>query len=150
MVQSSAFAAGINLFDTAEGYGSLDLPRNVGTLALEELACRDEGDSCHQGRLRSSERAERGAHVQPHSATNSRRCELSLKRLRSDRIDLISRHWPDPLHAHRGNYECHQTALVTQEAKSDGAGVRTFSQRLCWVLPPTLVKLAAEPAIPQA
>jgi aryl-alcohol dehydrogenase-like predicted oxidoreductase len=65
--------------------------------ALEELACRDEAIVVTKvGPLFGSEQIDgRTCNLTaPHILA---RCELSLKRLRSDRIDLYLAHWPDPL-----------------------------------------------------
>ena len=95
MVQA-ALDSGINLFDTAEGYG-LGLAEEILGQTLEELGCREKviivtkvgplfGDEQTGGR-KCNLSAE---HI-------AERCELSLKRLRTDHIDLYLAHWPDPL-----------------------------------------------------
>jgi aryl-alcohol dehydrogenase-like predicted oxidoreductase len=95
MVQA-ALEAGINLFDTAEGYGR-GLAEEILGQTLEELGCREKaiivtkvgplfGDEQINGRTCNL------------SADNiGERCESSLKRLRTDHIDLYLAHWPDPL-----------------------------------------------------
>jgi aryl-alcohol dehydrogenase-like predicted oxidoreductase len=95
MVQT-ALDAGINLLDTAEGYGR-GLAEELLGQTLEELGCRERaiivtkvgplfGDEQINGRTCNLS----AAHV-------AERCELSLRRLRTDHIDLYLAHYPDPL-----------------------------------------------------
>lgn len=91
----AALAAGINLFDTAEGYGC-GLAEEMLGRALEELACRDKAIIVTKvGPLFGNEQTDgRTCNLTaPHILA---RCELSLKRLRADHIDLYLAHWPDP------------------------------------------------------
>jgi aryl-alcohol dehydrogenase-like predicted oxidoreductase len=92
----AALDAGINLFDTAEGYG-LGLAEEMLGRALEELGCRENAIIATKvGPLFGSEQVDRRTCnlTAPHILA---RCELSLKRLRTDHIDLYLAHWPDPL-----------------------------------------------------
>jgi aryl-alcohol dehydrogenase-like predicted oxidoreductase len=95
MVKAS-FDAGINLFDTAEGYGR-GLAEEMLGRALEELGCRQRAIIVTKvGPLFGSEQA--GGRTCNLTAEHIlARCELSLKRLRADYIDLYLAHWPDPL-----------------------------------------------------
>ena len=91
----AALDAGINLFDTAEGYG-LGLAEELLGRALEELGCRDKTIIVTKvGPLFGTEQ------VGGRTCNLTRdhilaRCDLSLKRLRTDHIDLYLAHWPDP------------------------------------------------------
>jgi aryl-alcohol dehydrogenase-like predicted oxidoreductase len=91
----AALDAGINLFDTAEGYG-LGLAEELLGRALEELGCRDKAIIVTKvGPLFGAEQ------VGGRTCNLTRdhilaRCDLSLKRLRTDHIDLYLAHWPDP------------------------------------------------------
>ncbi len=95
MVKTS-LDAGINLFDTAEGYG-LGLAEEMLGSALQELGCRERAIIVTKvGPLFGSERS--GGRTCDLTAEHIlARCELSLKRLRTDTIDLYLAHWPDPL-----------------------------------------------------
>jgi aryl-alcohol dehydrogenase-like predicted oxidoreductase len=92
----AALDAGINLFDTAEGYG-LGLAEDLLGRALEELGCRERAIIVTKvGPLFEKEQV--GGRTCNLSASHIvTRCELSLKRLRTDHIDLYLAHWPDPL-----------------------------------------------------
>jgi aryl-alcohol dehydrogenase-like predicted oxidoreductase len=95
MVKAS-FDAGINLFDTAEGYGR-GLAEEILGRALEELGCREKAIIVTKvGPLFGSEQAG-GRTCNLTAGHILARCELSLKRLRTDYIDLYLAHWPDPL-----------------------------------------------------
>ena len=91
----AALDAGITLFDTAEGYG-LGLAEELLGRALEELGCRDKAIIVTKvGPLFGAEQ------VGGRTCNLTRdhilaRCDLSLKRLRTDHIDLYLAHWPDP------------------------------------------------------
>lgn len=94
MVKAS-LDAGINLFDTAEGYG-LGLAEELLGRTLEELGCREKTIIVTKvGPLFGSEQA--GGRTCNLTAKHIlARCESSLKRLRTDHIDLYLAHWPDP------------------------------------------------------
>ena len=95
MVQA-ALDAGINLFDTAEGYG-LGLAEEILGKTLEELGCRERAIIVTKvGPLFGDEQIN-GRTCNLSAAHIAARCELSLKRLRTDHIDLYLAHWPDPL-----------------------------------------------------
>ena len=93
MVKAS-LEAGINLFDTAEGYG-LGLAEEILGRALEELGCRKEAIIVTKvGPLFGGEQVD-GRTCDLSARHILARCELSLKRLRTDFIDLYLAHWPD-------------------------------------------------------
>jgi aryl-alcohol dehydrogenase-like predicted oxidoreductase len=95
MVQA-ALNSGINLFDTAEGYGR-GLAEQILGQTLEELGCRDKVIIVTKvGPLFAEEQLD-GRKCNLSAKHVAKRCELSLKRLRTDRIDLYLAHWPDPL-----------------------------------------------------
>ena len=89
----AALDAGINLIDTANIYGRGDAERMVGN-ALHDLGCRENvlvATKLH-GRMHDTDPNQRGS---------SRRhiieqCEGSLRRLRTDYIDLYQLHRPEP------------------------------------------------------
>ena len=94
MVKTS-LDAGINLFDTAEGYG-LGLAEEILGSALQELGCRDKAIIVTKvGPLFGSERID-GRACNLGAKHIVERCDLSLKRLQTDYIDLYLAHWPDP------------------------------------------------------
>ena len=95
MVQT-ALDAGINLFDTAEGYGR-GLAEEILGQTLEELGCREKAIIVTKvGPLFGDEQTD-GRTCNLSAEHIAERCELSLKRLRTDHIDLYLAHWPDPL-----------------------------------------------------
>ncbi len=95
MVQT-ALDAGINLFDTAEGYGR-GLAEEILGQTLEELGCREKAIIVTKvGPLFGDEQTN-GRTCNLSAEHIAERCELSLKRLRTDHIDLYLAHWPDPL-----------------------------------------------------
>lgn len=97
MVQAS-LESGINLFDTAEGYGRGLAERMLGQ-TLEELGCREKAIVVTKvGPLFAEEQVD-GRKCNLSAGHVAERCELSLKRLRTDRIDLYLAHWPDALTA---------------------------------------------------
>ncbi|MHC4915588.1 MAG: aldo/keto reductase [Planctomycetota bacterium] len=77
---SAALEAGVNFFDTAEGYGAG---------ASEEVLGR-----ALAGRRKEAVIASKvsGRHLSPEGVVEA--CEASLKRLGTDRIDLYQIHWP--------------------------------------------------------
>ena len=95
MVQA-ALDADINLFDTAEGYGR-GLAEEILGQTLEELGCREKAIIVTKvGPLFGDEQTN-GRTCNLSAEHIAERCELSLKRLRTDHIDLYLAHWPDPL-----------------------------------------------------
>jgi methylglyoxal reductase len=87
---------GINLFDTAEGYG-LGLAEEILGGVLQELGCREKAILVTKvGPLFGSERVD-GRTCDLRAKHIAERCDLSLKRLQTDYIDLYLAHWPDPL-----------------------------------------------------
>jgi aryl-alcohol dehydrogenase-like predicted oxidoreductase len=95
MVQAS-LDVGINLFDTAEGYG-LGLAEEILGSTLQELASREKAIIVTKvGPLFGSERVD-GRTCNLTAEHILERCERSLKRLQTDYIDLYLAHWPDPV-----------------------------------------------------
>lgn len=92
----AALECGMTLLDTAEGYG-MGLAEDLLGRALEELGARDKVCLVTKvGPLLASERrGERICDLSPDRVFS--RCEASLRRLRTDRIDLYLAHRPDPL-----------------------------------------------------
>ena len=91
-VVHAAIDAGINLFDTAEGYGGGQSEQMLG----EALGSRRDEVLI----------ATKASHVQADYVTSA--CEKSLKRLQTDVIDLYQVHWPRhdaPLSETLGAYE---------------------------------------------
>jgi len=92
----AALDSGINLLDTAEGYGRGLAEQILGRI-LEELGCRKKVVIVTKvGPLFAEERTN-GRTCNLSAKYISQRCELSLQRLRTDHIDLYLAHWPDPL-----------------------------------------------------
>ena len=95
MVQA-ALDAGINLFDTAEGYGR-GLAEEILGQTLEELGCREKAIIVTKVGPLFGEEQTNGRTCDLSAKHIAERCELSLKRLRTNHIDLYLAHWPDPL-----------------------------------------------------
>jgi len=106
----AAVDEGITFFDTAEGYGNGYSEEVVGR------ALGDRRDSVVIATKVSP------AHLAPEDLRAS--CENSLRRLRTDVIDLYQIHWPDP----PGEAEAVAETLATlrQEGKIRYAGVSNF------------------------
>lgn len=77
----TALDLGVNLFDTAEGYGSG---------ASEALLARGLGDRRDEALIATKVSPSHLKHDQVIAA-----CERSLQRLKTDRIDLYQIHWPN-------------------------------------------------------
>jgi aryl-alcohol dehydrogenase-like predicted oxidoreductase len=126
MVQA-ALDSGINFFDTAEGYG-LGLAEEILGQTLEALGCREKAIIVTKvGPLFGDEQT--GGRTCNLSAAHIReRCELSLKRLRTDHIDLYLAHWPDP------STPIEETMEAANKLKEQGKirwfGVSNFSNDL--------------------
>jgi aryl-alcohol dehydrogenase-like predicted oxidoreductase len=108
----AALEAGINFFDTAEGYGAGHSEEVLGR-ALEGR--RDE--------VVIATKVSR-SHLREEDLVAS--CEASLRRLRTDRIDVYQVHWP----SHRIPFA--DTALVLERLREQGKvrcwGVSNFGQ----------------------
>lgn len=126
-VVRAALESGINLFDTAEGYGRGMAEELLGS-ALQELKARDQAVIVTKvGPLFSEEQMDdrtcnlTAAHIRV-------RCEQQLRRLKTDRIDLYLAHWPD------SRTPIEETASVMNELKREGKirwfGVSNFSNDL--------------------
>jgi aryl-alcohol dehydrogenase-like predicted oxidoreductase len=126
MVQA-ALDAGINLFDTAEGYGR-GLAEEILGQTLEELGCRENAIIVTKvGPLFGDERIN-GRTCNLSAEHIAERCELSLKRLRTDHIDLYLAHWPDPLTRVEETMEA--VNKLKEQGKIRWFGVSNFSNDL--------------------
>ena len=91
-IVEKALDLGINLFDTAEGYGRGFSEKLLGE-ALNTLQKRSEVIVCTKvGRAGEAV----GESCDLSQANIFRRCELSLRRLQTDYLDLYLAHRPDP------------------------------------------------------
>jgi aryl-alcohol dehydrogenase-like predicted oxidoreductase len=91
-IVNTAIELGVNLFDTAEGYGRGFSEQLLGE-ALKTLGKRDQVLVCTKvGRPGESVRES----CDLTAANIQRRCEASLARLRMDHVDLYLAHRPDP------------------------------------------------------
>ena len=109
----AAIDAGVNLFDTAEGYGGGESERALG---------RALGNKRDQVLIASKVSP---ANCAPEKMCHS--CEASLQRLGTDRIDLYQIHWPlrdVPFEA-----ACEQMQRLQQEGKIREIGVSNFGPR---------------------
>ena len=122
-----ALEAGINFFDTAEGYGR-GLAEEILGQTLEELGCREQAIIVTKvGPLFAEERVDgRTCNLSAQHVTE--RCELSLKRLRTDHIDLYLAHWPDPLTPIEETMKA--AAKLQQQGKIRWFGASNFSNDL--------------------
>jgi aryl-alcohol dehydrogenase-like predicted oxidoreductase len=126
-IVKASLDAGINLFDTAEGYG-LGLAEEILGRALEELGCRKEAIIVTKvGPLFGSEQVD-GRTCDLSARHILARCELSLKRLRTDYIDLYLAHWPDPLTPIEETMGAIKT--LQKQGKIRWFGVSNFSNEL--------------------
>lgn len=92
---STALECGINLFDTAEGYGC-GLAETLMGESLQDFGKRSEFIVVTKvGPVFADEQAD-GRACNLSVAHIISRCEGSLRRLRTDYIDLYLAHWPDP------------------------------------------------------
>ncbi len=106
----AALDAGINFFDTAEGYGDG---------YSEELLARALGDRRHEAFIATKAAAR---NLAPDDLVAA--CEASLRRLNTDRIDLYQLHWPSrevPLADTLGTLE-----RLKEQGKIRVAGVSNF------------------------
>ncbi len=126
MVRTAA-ECGITFFDTAEGYGRGLAEDQLGR-AIEELGIRDHSVIVSKvGPLFAEEKiGDRGCDLS--KSHIFARCEASLRRLRTDRIDLYLAHWPDPETPIAETMEAAETLL--HQGKIRGFGVSNFSSDL--------------------
>ncbi|MDF5980321.1 aldo/keto reductase [Pseudomonas aeruginosa] len=114
-----AVESGITLIDTAPVYGFGHSEEVVGK-ALQGL--RDKAVIATKAAL---EWSDAGIHRNASAARIRREVEDSLRRLKTDRIDLYQIHWPDPLVAHE------ETAGELERLRRDGKilaiGVSNYS-----------------------
>ena len=123
----AALDAGLTLFDTAEGYGRGRAETLLGR-ALAESNRRAEATIVTKvGPLFGSEQLDgRTCNL---SATHIiSRCEQSLRRLRTDHIDLYLAHWPDPLTPIAETMQA--VATLRDQGKIRAFGVSNFSNDL--------------------
>jgi len=123
MVQA-AVDCGITFFDTAEGYGRGLAETQLGR-ALEELGARDQSVIVTKvGPLFEEEKVgDRGCNLSKTHILD--RCEASLRRLRTDRIDLYLAHWPDPATPIEETMEAAE--ILRSQGKIRWFGVSNFS-----------------------
>jgi len=123
----TALECGVTFFDTAEGYGR-GLAETLLGRALEELGARHRSVIVSKvGPLFEEEKIDgRGCNLsKAHVLT---RCEASLRRLRTDRIDLYLAHWPDPVTPIEETLEAAET--LRAQGKIRWFGVSNFSAEL--------------------
>lgn len=89
---AAAAAAGINFFDTAYGYGAHGESERLIARALGHR--RDDLVIATKCGMHWNERLERVFDARP--ATIKRECDESLRRLNTDRVELLYLHAPDP------------------------------------------------------
>lgn len=123
----AALDSGVTFFDTAEGYGRGLAETQLGR-ALEELGARDRSVIVSKvGPLFDEEKTgNRGCNLS--KAHILARCEASLRRLRTDRIDLYLAHWPDPATPIEETLEAAET--LRAQGKIRWFGVSNFSVEL--------------------
>jgi aryl-alcohol dehydrogenase-like predicted oxidoreductase len=123
----AAVDCGITFFDTAEGYGRGLAETQLGR-ALEELGVRDQSVIVSKvGPLFAEEKiGDRGCNLS--KAHILARCEASLRRLRTDRIDLYLAHWPDPATPIEETMEAAE--ILRSQGKIRWFGVSNFSAAL--------------------
>jgi aryl-alcohol dehydrogenase-like predicted oxidoreductase len=126
MVQA-ALDAGINLFDTAEGYGR-GLAEEILGQTLEELGCRERAIIVTKVGPLFGEEQTNGRTCNLSAKHIAERCELSLKRLHTNHIDLYLAHWPDPLTPIQETMEA--TNKLKEQGKIRWFGVSNFSNDL--------------------
>jgi aryl-alcohol dehydrogenase-like predicted oxidoreductase len=123
----AALDCGITFFDTAEGYGRGLAETQLGR-ALEELGARDRVVIVTKvGPLFAEEKiGGRGCNLSKGHILA--RCEASLRRLRTDRIDLYLAHWPDPATPIGETMEAAE--ILCAQGKIRWFGVSNFSNDL--------------------
>lgn len=92
---AAALESGINFFDTAQSYGRGRAEELLGR-ALKALGRRDDAIVVTKTGPLFGEEAEGGRSCDLSAKRMRRTCEESLRRLQTDRIDLLLAHWPDP------------------------------------------------------
>lgn len=124
---AAALEAGITLFDTAEGYG-MGLAEEFLGQALFDLGCRDKAVILSKvGPLfREEQVGGRTCDLSPAHIFD--RCEKSLRRLKTDRIDLYLAHWPDEMTLIEETMEAISTLLA--QGKIRAFGVSNFPNDL--------------------
>ena len=124
---SAALDAGITLFDTAESYG-LGRAESLLGRALQELERRNDAFLVTKvGPLFGPEQSN-GRSCDLSAAHIIARCEQSLSRLHTDRIDLYLAHWPDPLTPLEETMQA--AATLKAQGKIRAFGVSNFSNDL--------------------
>lgn len=115
---AAALDAGINLIDTAEGYGC-GLAEEMAGRGLEKLGARGRTIIATKVGPLFGDEQENGRTCNLSPAHIRERCEMSLRRLRTDHIDLYLAHWPDP------QTPIEETIGIMNELRSEGK-VRAF------------------------
>ena len=123
----TAFDSGINLFDTAEGYGR-GLAEEMLGRTLQELGCREKAVIVTKVGPLFGEEQTVGRTCNLSAKHIADRCALSLKRLRTDYVDLYLAHWPDPRTPIEETMEA--VAKLKEEGKIRWFGVSNFSNDL--------------------
>ncbi|MCI8400057.1 MAG: aldo/keto reductase [Oscillibacter sp.] len=119
----AAIEAGINFFDTAPAYNAGAAERCLGK-ALEDMGVRKDvviSTKCGNVFVNGTTYRRDGS-----AAGIRRQCEESLKNLRTDYIDLMLVHWPDP--ATPFEETMGELSKLKQEGKILHVGVSNFSQ----------------------
>ena len=92
-VMATALDRGINLIDSSVSYARGRCHEILGTV-LQSLGCRERVVLATKV---GGTDGEESAGVSAYSAANMvRQCERALRQLRTDRIELLQLHWPDP------------------------------------------------------
>lgn len=120
---AAALDVGVNFFDTAYGYGANGESERLIAKALG--ARRDDVVIATKCGMHWNERTEREFDARP--ATIQRQCDESLRRLNTDRVELLYLHAPDP------NVDVAESAGAMQElleaGKARSIGVSNFDVR---------------------
>lgn len=120
---AAALDVGVNFFDTAYGYGANGESERLIAKALSDR--RDDVVIATKCGMHWNEQVERTFDARP--ATIQRQCDESLRRLNTDRVELLYLHAPDP------NVDVAESAGAMQElleaGKARSIGVSNFDVR---------------------
>jgi aryl-alcohol dehydrogenase-like predicted oxidoreductase len=120
---ATALDSGINFFETAEGYGR-GLGEELLGNALSELGRRNDAIIATKVGPLFNEEIIDGRFCNLSSKHIRQRCELSLRRLKTDCIDLYMAHWPDA--ATPIEDTCEMMERLRDEGKIRWFGVSNF------------------------